>query len=182
MVVHSLNDLARDDDGDAAVDAPHIDGERMAKEFAGVYHEKQVRLQAPRESPGDVRRASRFCAPQVGSLCAVHALNNLLQGPHVDEVMLADIARGLDDQERSALGGGRLEAESANVRADGFFSVQVLSMALQQLGLTCTPIGADSMRDAASNPAKERGFICNRSGSCPPPLSRACLPLPGKRG
>lgn len=100
---------------------------------------------------------------QIGSLCAVHALNNLLQGPEVNEVTLAELAHGLDVQERAAMQGLGLEAESGNVRADGFFSVQVISSALQQLGLSCTPIGAESARAAASAPQKEAGFICNRS-------------------
>mmetsp|Transcript_12068 Transcript_12068/g.31577 ORF Transcript_12068/g.31577 Transcript_12068/m.31577 type:complete len:222 (+) Transcript_12068:405-1070(+) len=59
--------------------------------------------------------------------------------------------------------GAGLEAESGNVRADGFFSVQVIALALQNLGLACTPIGAESVRDASRAPHKEVGYICNRS-------------------
>jgi hypothetical protein len=35
----------------------------------GIYHEKQI-----------------------GSLCAVHAMNNLMQGPAFNEIMLAEVA------------------------------------------------------------------------------------------
>ena len=38
---------------------------------------------------------------------------------------LADIAEEMDRREREALAGSGLESESGNVRADGFFSVQV---------------------------------------------------------
>jgi len=38
---------------------------------------------------------------------------------------LADVAADMDRRERAALGGAGLESESNNVRADGFFSVQV---------------------------------------------------------
>jgi len=38
---------------------------------------------------------------------------------------LADVAADMDRRECAALGGAGLESESNNVRADGFFSVQV---------------------------------------------------------
>jgi ataxin-3 len=93
----------------------------------------------------------------------VHALNNLLQGPLLNEVALAEVAHSLDAQERIALQGSGLELESGNVRADGFFSVQVITLALQQLGLQSTPIGAESMRGVAAAPERESAFIFNRS-------------------
>ena len=40
---------------------------------------------------------------------------------------LAEVAGEMDRMERETLQGTGLEAESGNVRADGFFSVQVLS-------------------------------------------------------
>ncbi|KAJ1624695.1 Machado-joseph disease protein MJD, partial [Pavlovales sp. CCMP2436] len=100
---------------------------------------------------------------QIGSLCAVHALNNLLQAKLLDEVALAEVAHGLDAQERNALRGTGLESESGNVRADGFFSVQVITSALGSLGLTSTPIGAESVRGVSAKPEAELGFILNRS-------------------
>jgi hypothetical protein len=54
-------------------------------------------------------------------------------------------------------------ALAANVRADGFFSVQVIAQALQNAGLSCTPIGSEEARDAHNNPQNETAFICNRS-------------------
>lgn len=141
MPIHSLKELEDHSSSATGVasDGP-IDGEKLPTDFMGVYHEKQI-----------------------GSLCAVHALNNLLQAPLLNEVSLAEIAHKLDAQERLALQGTGLEAESGNVRADGFFSVQVITQALEHIGLTSTPIGAESMRGVAARPEGEVGFIFNRS-------------------
>ena len=49
-----------------------VDGERLPTMFHGLYHEKQI-----------------------GALCAVHALNNLVQARWFDEVGLAEVARDL---------------------------------------------------------------------------------------
>lgn len=142
MPIHSLKDLAPEKGSATGLASGPIDGERLPTDFMGVYHEKQI-----------------------GSLCAVHALNNLLQAPLLDEVRLAEIAHTLDAQERRALQGAGLglETESANVRADGFFSVQVIAQALEHIGLLATPIGAESMRGVAARPEGEVGFIFNRS-------------------
>ena len=117
-----------------------VDGEQLGTSFEGIYHEKQI-----------------------GSLCAVHCVNNLMQTKLCNEVDLGEIALKLDRDERAALGGASLERESANVRADGFFSVQVIAQALQNAGLSCTPIGSEEARDAHNNPQNETAFICNRS-------------------
>lgn len=66
-------------------------------------------------------------------------------------------------RERQALGGAGLEMESGNVRADGFFSVQVIQQALQHQGFKCIPIGSSEVKDVQENPVKEVAFICNRS-------------------
>lgn len=126
--------------GQGGAPGERIDGEQLGTSFEGIYHEKQI-----------------------GSLCAVHCVNNLVQTRLCDEVKLGEIAMKLDRDERAALGGASLEGESANVRADGFFSVQVISQALQNAGLSCTPIGAEEVRDAQTNPQNEIAFICNRS-------------------
>lgn len=112
-----------------------VDGEHLPTDFAGIYHEKQI-----------------------GALCAVHALNNLVQGRCFDEVELASVAQELDAAEAAFLEGSRLAGEesSGNVRADGFFSVQVIVTALLRLGLSCAP--AQTLAD----PARELGFIFNR--------------------
>lgn len=146
--VHSIKDLAGGEDSwdqraqdmdvpDSAHEIP-VDGEKMSAWFEGVYHEKQV-----------------------GALCAVHAMNNLVQCRLFDEVQLASIAHELDAAESSWLEGSRLVGEegSANVRADGFFSVQVIVTALQRVGLSCAPAG---VAGAIAEPDREVGFILNR--------------------
>jgi ataxin-3 len=147
MPIQTLKDIngGDDDDGDGSIPAhaqgKPVDGEKLSK-FGpgGIYHEKQI-----------------------GSLCAVHCINNLLQNGMFNEIQLGEVANGLDQQERAAMGGTSLERESANVRADGFFSVQVIFAALQNVGLTCTPIGSEHAKEALSDPTYEKAFICNRS-------------------
>ena len=56
---------------------------------------------------------SNLCPPgsmpfherQEGSLCAQHALNSLLQGPYFSPMDLAELARALDEAERSQMAG-----------------------------------------------------------------------------
>eukprot|EP00629_Pelagomonadales_sp_RCC1024_P012145 CAMPEP_0119296036 /NCGR_PEP_ID=MMETSP1329-20130426/50367_1 /TAXON_ID=114041 /ORGANISM="Genus nov. species nov., Strain RCC1024" /LENGTH=402 /DNA_ID=CAMNT_0007296965 /DNA_START=201 /DNA_END=1406 /DNA_ORIENTATION=+ len=114
-----------------------VDGERLPVMFHGLYHEKQI-----------------------GALCAVHAMNNLVQQRRFDEVQLAGVARALDQREAELLGtellAGEQRGESANVRGDGFFSVQVIIEALRRQGFMC------DQRATPGDPARERGFVFNR--------------------
>uniref|UniRef100_A0A7S3K4C6 ubiquitinyl hydrolase 1 n=1 Tax=Aureoumbra lagunensis TaxID=44058 RepID=A0A7S3K4C6_9STRA len=148
MVIKGISDLnnAESGGGDssnfAAFGDGPVDGEKMSSDFYGLLHEKQI-----------------------GALCAVHALNNLMQERRFDEVQLASIAMELDEAERVTLGGERLAGEHAseNVRADGFFSVQVVVLALQRVGVMCSQISADKSSESyVSIPARESGFILNR--------------------
>lgn len=109
----------------------------------------------PPFGPGDI-----YHEKQVGALCAVHCLNNLMQGPAFNEVALAEVAQQLDAEERRLLGGaGLASADGGNVRADGFFNVQVIRAGLQRAGFEMELIKTAS---ALTEPAKQRGFICNR--------------------
>jgi hypothetical protein len=71
MPIHSLSDLKRDDEAKGRLPpsamAGPVDGEKLSKEFMGMYHEKQI-----------------------GGLCAVHCMNNLVQGPVFDEIEVND--------------------------------------------------------------------------------------------
>jgi len=121
-----------------------VDGEKQSREFYGLYHEKQI-----------------------GALCAVHALNNLMQRRCFDEVELASIAHELDEKERVALGGERLDGEEAsgNVRADGFFSSQVVLEAVRRApgNLTCASVALDASSEGyVAAPQREKAFIFNR--------------------
>eukprot|EP00897_Mesotaenium_endlicherianum_P000291 jgi/Mesen1/10262/ME000778S09601 len=147
-------------------------------------------------SQGDVLL---YHEPQVSALCAVHCLNTLLQGPYFTEVDLASLASGLDAREREMMEESGVDSadylrfvaeDSANVAADGNFSIQVLSEALQVWGLRGVPLHAPEVAAAAQEPQLESGFICHlevcarrglgrsRSGALSPSLSRAASPSP----
>jgi len=95
---------------------------------------------------------------QLGALCGVHCVNNLLQGPRFGPGDLAEIGVRLDKKERRLLSKSRLgsaagsrgpspslEAETCSSpnfdgSADGGnFSIQVLSIALARAGLKLLP-------------------------------------------
>lgn len=75
---------------------------------------------------------------QSESMCAVHCLNALFQGPVINEVELAEIARDLDMKEASLYKGfGEIVGVkgSMNVSEDGNFSIQVIIKAIEARGL-----------------------------------------------
>ena len=72
MVIHSLADVKKQDEEQGGLPsgttAGPVDGEKLSKRFMGMYHEKQI-----------------------GGLCAVHCMNNLLQGPEFNEIEVCDL-------------------------------------------------------------------------------------------
>ena len=93
----------------------------------------------------------------------VMRVHRRVQGPEFNEILLAEISRDMDRRERETLQGSGLESESGNVRADGFFSVQVIVQALQHRGFSCLPVGSSEAAGVMQAPQKEVGFILNRS-------------------
>lgn len=69
---------------------------------------------------------------QQGRLCGQHCLNNLLQGFYFSANDLATIAQMLDRKEQSL----HSISESGNMDETGFFSLQVLEVALNNFGLS----------------------------------------------
>ncbi|KAL3148824.1 hypothetical protein ABBQ32_001704 [Trebouxia sp. C0010 RCD-2024] len=119
---------------------------------------------------GDQHPVLLYHEKQVASLCGVHCLNALLQGPTFSEMDLGQIALELDQQERAFMAEGGMESEdylkyiaedSGNVAADGNFSVQVLAKALEVWNLSLQPLDAPDMRISAQHPEQEDAFICN---------------------
>jgi ataxin-3 len=110
----------------------------------------------PPHGPGGI-----YHEKQIGALCAVHALNNLMQGRVYDEYQLAQIAQQLDAQEARLLGGQALDSVG-NVRADGFFNVEVLRAALTNDGFAMDRIAGDEAKRLLAQPEKQRGFILNK--------------------
>lgn len=103
---------------------------------------------------------------QSGSMCAVHCLNSLFQGPVFDEVALAEIARELDMKEASlyqeAFGEVVEIKGSVNVSVDGNFSIQVIVKAIEGRGLKVNQVAA---LDAQTIP-KENDPLDNDPTKC----------------
>lgn len=113
-----------------------------------------------------------FHERQEGSLCAQHCLNALLQGSFFTAVDLASISQELDEQERERMAEGGLLTEeyrrflaqpSSNMDDSGFFSVQVISKALEIWGLEMIPFGSTVSLavEARAAPTQQNTFICN---------------------
>lgn len=133
MPIVSMGDFTPMKDGEAGVNGAEL------PKFGpgGIYHEKQI-----------------------GSLCAVHALNNLLQGPIFDELALGEVSQQLDREEARLMGGQNMDY--GNARADGFFNVQVIKVCLERMGYTLEPLTGETGKSALQNTANERGYICNK--------------------
>lgn len=115
---------------------------------------------------------------QLGGLCGVHCLNNLLQGPRFGPGDLAEIGVELDQAEKELLHTGVTthggEGENAHVEhqpynvdssADGGnFSIQVLSVALSRFGLELLPARHPSAVEQMKDPANAaEAFLCQYS-------------------
>ncbi|KAJ8929360.1 hypothetical protein NQ314_017964 [Rhamnusium bicolor] len=107
---------------------------------------------------------------QEGSLCAQHCLNSLLQGPYFTAVELSSLAQKLDEEERQRMAECGEESEeyrkflqqpSGNMDDSGYFSIQVISSALQVWGLELVPYTSADDRIDINDPSKMNSFICN---------------------
>lgn len=137
MPIASLSDFKQASEGGDG--GGKADGSKMPP-FGpgGIYHEKQV-----------------------GSLCAVHAMNNLLQGPLFDQWQLYEVADQLDKEERRLMGGTDIDL-TGNSRADGFFNVQVIRVLLERMGYAMDLVKAEAGKSPIKNVGQENGFICNK--------------------
>lgn len=108
--------------------------------------------------------------PQSSALCGRHALNNLLQGPYLDEFYLAEIARELDEKERELMLAEGVDTpdalrymaeDSANVDDSGNFSISVLREALfRGHGVTINTEPA-IVTTALDNPSAFEAYLLN---------------------
>ncbi|XP_040571873.1 ataxin-3 [Lepeophtheirus salmonis] len=101
---------------------------------------------------------------QEGQLCAQHCLNVLLQGPYYTAIVLASLANQLDVEEGIHYEPtNRPNDASHNMDDTGFFSVQVLSRALQVWGLDFAQLNSSETRvvNARDYPTIQKGYICN---------------------
>jgi len=113
-----------------------------------------------------------FFEKQDGALCGQHCLNNAVQYRVFSAVELSTIAQQLDDKERQTMAECGTHTQeyrdfinkpSHNFDDTGYFSVQVLSEALKNLGLELVPFRSDDERAAYArqNPLEQRLLICN---------------------
>ena len=85
-----------------------------------------------------------------GALCAMHAIDGLLQRQAVDSDYMHQVAHHLDAAERRLLTQPIACPYDGNARPDGDFTVQVIQGALRQLG------GAWTLTDARSPTIREQ--------------------------
>ena len=103
-----------------------------------------------------------------GMMCAMHAINCLLQRHAVDGDYLHAVAARLDAEEHQILEGAQGDMADRNARPDGEFTIQVIQRALQLLGgewsLTDTrnPAAREQVRTA---PQMAAGYIVNPGGA-----------------
>jgi ataxin-3 len=106
---------------------------------------------------------SIYFEKQSGMLCAQHALNMLLQADNFTAVDLAEHARHLDSEELAVLTGSeRDNFVSSNYDDSGFFSIQVISKALELFKIRLIPIGGSDVSEYKEAPASHGyAYICN---------------------
>lgn len=99
---------------------------------------------------------------QLGGLCGVHCLNNLLQGPRFGPGDLAEIGVQLDRDEKLLLGSDASEPYNVDPSADGGnFSIQVLTVALERYQLELLPAKHPKAKDPMKDPAKAaQAYLC----------------------
>lgn len=111
---------------------------------------------------------------QLGGLCGVHCLNNLLQGPHFGPGDLAEIGVQLDQEERALVRQNSDEEQSAPVGCEAYnvdssadggnFSIQVLTVALRRFKLELVSSRHPEMKGPMKDPAMAtEAFLCQSS-------------------
>ena len=113
---------------------------------------------------------SLYHEKQVSLLCGQHALNSLFQGPYFTAEDLTAIAVEFDERERNLMRESGVESadflkymaeDSGNAAADGNYSIQVLTRALETWNVKCLPVMSQEAGTAWQAPQRERAFICN---------------------
>ncbi|CAE8601736.1 unnamed protein product, partial [Polarella glacialis] len=106
-------------------------------------------------NPENIGPCGIYHEKQVGSLCALHCVNNLLQGPRVTEDHLRQTAEQLDEAELRLTGGRALDY--GNARKNGNYNIQVVQIVLSGLGFQMQSTrGVVEVRG-------ETGFIINKA-------------------
>jgi len=103
---------------------------------------------------------------QLGNLCGVHCVNNLLQGPRYGPGDFAEIGMALDRKEQKLLGETnkmKKASENYDAKGGGHFSLQVLRVALARAGLRLLPAGHPDRKQAMLDPSSAAdAFVVQR--------------------
>eukprot|EP00930_Biecheleria_cincta_P038243 TRINITY_DN26278_c0_g1_i2.p1 TRINITY_DN26278_c0_g1~~TRINITY_DN26278_c0_g1_i2.p1 ORF type:complete len:204 (+),score=46.05 TRINITY_DN26278_c0_g1_i2:107-718(+) len=118
----------------AKVKPPIVINEELPE---GLYHEKQQ-----------------------GSLCAMHCLNNLLQGPVFSEWQLREFAKCLDFEESRLSCSGMGDDGNAS---DAGFNVQVIISALRSIGCAIELQQVKHSREVLEQLELLQALICNQN-------------------
>ena len=101
-------------------------------------------------------------------MCAMHAINGLLQRPATDRTTLHAVSTQLDDEERGLLTAPPEGKLDSNARPDGDYIIQVIQRALALMGgeWTLTETKNPAVRDRVqSKPQHEAGYLLNPGGA-----------------
>jgi hypothetical protein len=120
--------------------------------------------------PADTAVSVIYWEKQEAAFCAVHAINNLLQGNYFNEWDLSQIAQRLHDDERKLMAEMGTETndflqfmakDSQHVDDSGNFSIEVIKKALEKIGMQCHSITSEHGKAGGKDPLTENAFICN---------------------
>lgn len=99
---------------------------------------------------------------QKEGLCAVHCLNNLLQGPFFTSDDLEDTSKKLDQNGMQLLAPGSKKVSFRNMISNGNFSIEVVIQSLQAMGLAAQEaMHEDSREHFLKQPELEEAYIVN---------------------
>ena len=106
-------------------------------------------------------------------MCALHSVNNFLQGPVYTEEDLSAIALVMDEKERSLLRPSKdhenysddlktlIQGGSTNVSENGFFSYAVIEECLRVQGYRCCSLKSSGLSGTTKSPPTNVGLMCN---------------------
>lgn len=104
---------------------------------------------------------------QYGNLCALHAINNLLQNTVFTARELAAIGRRLDNYETSLIEETSSDDDNTSENLDdtGNFSIQVISYALSLCHLELIPFNSSDPRAVSARQCtfNQQAFICHKN-------------------
>jgi ataxin-3 len=108
-----------------------------------------------------------------GNMCALHAINSLLQGAYFTATVLANIGYELDSQEMALIESPSTEGHGiaddynswSNFDPTGNYSIQVITVALSYFQLELIPLNSSNPRAISSRQCtcNEQAFLCHKN-------------------